>query len=1565
MSTTLQATALPYSLADDAPFQLSVFFTHKLVGTSPTVAGYPAAEGWVDVLSRCGLGLTVTMPAIVGRRPLTRTLPLRTVSRPDAAAWRALVPGSLRVVPFPAPSGLAAAPIRTNPASRMSEHAIDLHLAMIGSSPGARPRVVGNPVAKAILNTIATLDPQGPVAELLRRERRGDDGELLIGRRLRDAVATLGPLDGPVLNRRGHDEPREEERAPEPGSALDGILHDLDADRRISAQLDRLVGRDLSGQPELRLLVDAHAMRRYYEQRGDRPAPPRPEAPKPDFHSRIASFGSVPALLRRLGLVVDVVVDGMTPAEARAALAGAASVAVAVRSGDADLEVLPARRTAVRVDGAVFQAQSSDAWVDGALPLGEPDWVVLDADPDAAGLKLDQFLRDLPRQYAGQLNRDQASAAPATVRSTGFALARRDRLAQVRARVAQAETLAADATRALRLDDVVRGLRIEVWDDATRAWHSLHERRVDVTAAPGGEPVLSDAADVGFLQSSGLNRRDGELHLHEAVGGWDGWSLSAPRPGLTVERVPEPGPGEPTERMVATPSDAPLEGAHVVSRVEPGSLPRLRYGTSYSFRVLAVDLAGNSTPLPSSSVLDGTGLDDHLRLLRRQYERLDLEGLAGRVAAAPPVEEGAPWDAGRLGRLLRTGDAVIDATTRSLLATVTAAPARAAAATTIAAAAQALQAAGRPVRVRPQLVADVVTRRPPLLSPRPGPVPLPRPARVTVTLPRPYLRWEPVAPPAVVAREELDPGEQLAVLVVRSGGAADRDRSERHLVPPKATQLEAETAGRFDAAIGTRDAAAIRRLYAVALAERGTLLDEHVPSLTDPRALDLQPRMRLAGRPGADPDQPTLDDLAADRGHGLAEGQYVVHDVDRLRLPYLPEPFADGVSLVFSEAGDRHQLADPNNLQTVRVPYPAPGPWPERVPLRLVVERGDRLDARVDGHVVRVSVPEGEQVRVALASTLDPSSLERFGLWRSFHASLIDPSDGYTPDELVAMETIRRAATSGWLWWLTPSTPLRLVHAVPAPVRPPALRGLRVLARPKDRGVAALAGLVDVHGPSTDTLVVRAEWSEWVDDPAQPAPVTVTTSDVVVSSPVSEHESTGVLHLLDLQTDADGLRGFGLHRAIQNFPDTHRRLVAYHPGGTTRYAEYFSPEELPAAPVEGEPVELDIASSARPATPIVRDAVPLLRWSAAPEPGGPFGWRSTRSPGIRIWLDRPWFSSGDGELLGVLVFDRSEYVKRDGAWVTEARTPPPDGATSLWAADPILHAPARVGDPTVPPLLGTEHLILDALTAGFAGAVGIAPPVLGGDARSWPAGPAQPVAVAARLPLLDVKGAPQARVVGYRPEYDEASRRWFVDVALQDTPTASPFVRLAVARWQPHSLPGCELSAVALTAWVQPLPERRLTVNRPDAAHVQVTLSGVTARLRSGDRFSELPGALLSADAPIGEAAARAARLLRSRTVRARLEQLPDGGTDLEWENMAIVDLVPAEVDEGRTQEATWTGSLTIPSTVGIPLRRPGVDGSRWRVVVEEHELLDADPERRGDDPRTLPRLVYADEVTL
>jgi hypothetical protein len=118
-------------------------------------------------------------------------------------------------------------------------------------------------------------------------------------------------------------------------------------------------------------------------------------------------------------------------------------------------------------------------------------------------------------------------------------------------------------------------------------------------------------------------------------------------------------------------------------------------------------------------------------------------------------------------------------------------------------------------------------------------------------------------------------------------------------------------------------------------------------------------------------------------------------------------------------------------------------------------------------------------------------------------------------------------------------------------------------------------------------------------------------------------------------------------------------------------------------------------------------------------------------------------------------------------------------------------------------------------------------------------------------------------------------------VALQETPALWPFVRLAVARYQPHSIEGCSWSPTALTSWVQPLPGRTLTDTRPDADHAQVTLTGAVSWLRFR---SEGPGALisdeLSADSPTGDAAHRALRLMQTRTVRVSVQRRPDGGGD-------------------------------------------------------------------------------------
>ncbi len=101
------------------------------------------------------------------------------------------------------------------------------------------------------------------------------------------------------------------------------------------------------------------------------------------------------------------------------------------------------------------------------------------------------------------------------------------------------------------------------------------------------------------------------------------------------------------------------------------------------------------------------------------------------------------------------------------------------------------------------------------------------------------------------------------------------------------------------------------------------------------------------------------------------------------------------------------------------------------------------------------------------------------------------------------------------------------------------------------------------------------------------------------------------------------------------------------------------------------------------------------------------------------------------------------------------------------------------------------------------------------------------------VPLADLPETPPAVVLGYQPEFHPQRDHWFADIAMDDGPDLWPFVRLALARYQPSSIDGCSLSPVGLTSWVQPLPTRTTTVNRPDENHVRVTVTGVIALLRA------------------------------------------------------------------------------------------------------------------------------------
>ena len=188
-------------------------------------------------------------------------------------------------------------------------------------------------------------------------------------------------------------------------------------------------------------------------------------------------------------------------------------------------------------------------------------------------------------------------------------------------------------------EELLRGTRVEVWDDATRMWHNLHERRV--RASFDANPILDGARDTGYLQNPPLSRTPGNnahpYYVHEVLAGWDGWSLSAPRPGRMVIHDDGSHGDAGSEHLTDRP-EVQDAGLRVQSTAEPKSLPALRYGRRYSFRVAGVDLAGNSVPMDplptadpqAAAVADASA---HLDALRAEAAQRDQAGLLASLKA--------------------------------------------------------------------------------------------------------------------------------------------------------------------------------------------------------------------------------------------------------------------------------------------------------------------------------------------------------------------------------------------------------------------------------------------------------------------------------------------------------------------------------------------------------------------------------------------------------------------------------------------------------------------------------------------------------------------------------------------------------------------------------------------------------------------------------------------------------------------------------------------------------------------------------------------------------------------
>jgi hypothetical protein len=667
----------------------------------------------------------------------------------------------------------------------------------------------------------------------------------------------------------------------------------------------------------------------------------------------------------------------------------------------------------------------------------------------------------------------------------------------------------------------------------------------------------------------------------------------------------------------------------------------------------------------------------------------------------------------------------------------------------------------------------------------------------TETEPVFFGRYEPVEAP-VLTLIKGDPlpkdGESMARAALRTrDDPADSDREARRNVVP--------------AQVGIRFA----ELHSVL--DKDGRPDPATYSLLATRD-DAYPETGVAG-PAFNPSSPSAA--------GSVETFFAIAPEAAL-TPYLYDPLAGGAALRI------RGVPGINPDKIWQIPFHgdtwdanAMADWPDA--------RGFSLRAAEQGptgwdpatRTFTVALAPAERARIELSTLVPKRGLALFKLL----ASLEELADSGAPSTVERFQRARTLAARGRHWMFTPWRQVELVHAVQRPLVTPGY--VSVFAnRTRGNVTASVHYTTLVHCKSTVRIDTDATWAE-IDDTAGPGPAIARLAADAFSHPFAR---------LD-HPDGRALRLQGRHV----FADTRARFVSYRMRATTRFREYMPPSvraDPDAIDVKGARQAIWVPSASPPAAPIIRYVVPTFGWWDSGAPGSEQRvWRE--GGGLRVYLDRPWFSSGSSEMLAVLLPEVSDI---------EGGSPLRDFVTQ-WGRDPAWAGPAVK---TIAPQRTDFPRRIDQGPIPFDFGDPDNPPDVPDGAAAGDG---------FRLTQLVPQGAPatiQATAVPHAVAYDPLRQLWYCDIVIRPGTAYFPFIRLALARYQPHAVRGCELSSVALASFQQLSADRVAVVTplaSPGMVRVQV--------------YGRLPAA---GEAPYPRAGAVTVTLQRLK---------PGGDPDLDW----------------------------------------------------------------------------------
>ena len=801
---------------------------------------------------------------------------------------------------------------------------------------------------------------------------------------------------------------------------------------------------------------------------------------------------------------------------------------------------------------------------------------------------------------------------------------------------------------------------------------------------------------------------------------------------------------------------------------------------------------------------------------------------------------------------------------------------------------------GRAYRVRARTV-DVAGNSVALRDDQPGDSAIPSNPQGT-----PYLRYEPVPAPDV-AYQELDNknGSSLDRIVIRTHNTdpsldtkPTTETAERHIVPARIDVKMAEHHGMFDD--GSGKLKGDQATYDLIVAKDGGKL-------------------------------PTQD--AGDAQHT----QVPVIPDPVITLPYFPDPFSRGAALRNlpdtppdtngTIAGSKLSYAIPPDApqrpgSVTLIPFD--GKWPDLQSFRFKLVEGKATPSwDAPSRELTVSIPKATTLEIPLSSYLGPKDLPEMGIWEwikqyvdALNADYLNngANDPFLAQELNGVaeffELITRYALEGGHWALTPSHTLTLVHAVQQPIGIPyfdeipaqqtgptvlltepnspfeLVTGWRAPASKK----ASLIGGLTINGASTVKVDIIGQWTDPVDtgsgDPSTvhnsthvdeiPLP---TTSERVLIAPGVDQRQVGYYLPEDdaIWFANDGQQigvapnsiAPGLAAPQHDFGDTKHHVVEYKAIATSRFRDYFPPGPDDQFTRTSHAVTVDVPSSSRPLAPSVLYVVPTFGWTRELSTNIQTSVRSGR--GLRVYLGRPWYSSGVGELLGVVTWPELASAPTDDE--REAYKP----FFTQWGLDPIWQTRPIAAVPKF-------YDFSDAVATG----TGLQ---LDGAAR-----------------LFDV--------AGHAVHFDKTKNAWYCDVVLDETETYAPFIRLALARYQPHSISGTELSRVVLADFAQLTPDRSVVVTREpfDLRTLRVVIAGLAPEAPNRNRID----------------------------IRVQKRAVASQSEELGWQDAAASDvsITPQNPSPSGPDAALWYGTITFTNDP---------QPNEYRLLIAEFELIPSD----------------------